>query len=158
MYNWFTTTFSFGSYHSSCIIKTKTTRIHNLQRINCFTATFSFGSHIDNCTHKKTTFGDFTRLHTDFLFIYFTFPPFLGTQIIKCTAQGKVTQPKKQCSGSESGSTCFWASWIRIRIHQSEVWIRIRIRTFCHHAKIVRKTLIRTILWLFLTFYLWKIM
>jgi hypothetical protein len=37
-----------------------------------------------------------------------------------------------QCcgSGSESGSTgstCFWASWIRIRIHQSEVCIRIRI-------------------------------
>jgi hypothetical protein len=30
-----------------------------------------------------------------------------------------------QCSGSESGSTCFWAS--RIRIHLSEVWIRIRI-------------------------------
>ncbi len=30
-------------------------------------------------------------------------------------------------SGSESGSgsTCFWAS--RIRIHKSEVWIRIRI-------------------------------
>ncbi len=37
---------------------------------------------------------------------------------------------KRQCCGSESGSTgstCFWASWIRIRIHQSEVWIRIRI-------------------------------
>ena len=33
-----------------------------------------------------------------------------------------------QCCGSESGSTCFWASRIRIRIHQSEVWIRIRIR------------------------------
>ncbi len=37
-----------------------------------------------------------------------------------------------QCCGSESGSigsTCFWASWIRIRIriHKSEVWIRIRI-------------------------------
>jgi hypothetical protein len=32
-----------------------------------------------------------------------------------------------QCcgSGSKSGSTCFWAS--RIRIHFSEVWIRIRI-------------------------------
>jgi hypothetical protein len=33
---------------------------------------------------------------------------------------------KQQCSGSGSGSTgftCFWAS--RIRIHQSEVWIRI---------------------------------
>jgi hypothetical protein len=32
-----------------------------------------------------------------------------------------------QCCGSEfgSGSTYFWASWIRIRIHQSEVWIRI---------------------------------
>ncbi len=30
-----------------------------------------------------------------------------------------------QCCGSGSGSTCFGAS--RIRIHQSEVWIRIRI-------------------------------
>jgi hypothetical protein len=31
-----------------------------------------------------------------------------------------------QCCGSGStGSTCFWASWIRIRIHQSEVWIWI---------------------------------
>ncbi len=36
----------------------------------------------------------------------------------------------KQCCGSGStgsGSTCFWASRIRIRIHWSEVWIRIRI-------------------------------
>ncbi len=38
----------------------------------------------------------------------------------------------RQCcgSGSESGSTgstCFWASRIWIRIHQSEVWIRIRL-------------------------------
>jgi hypothetical protein len=33
-----------------------------------------------------------------------------------------------QCCGSGStGSTCFWASWIRIRIHWSEVWIRNRI-------------------------------
>ncbi len=30
--------------------------------------------------------------------------------------------------------------------------------SFYHHAKIVRKTLIPPILWLFLTFYLWKIM
>ncbi len=30
--------------------------------------------------------------------------------------------------------------------------------SFYHHAKIVRKTLILTILWLFLTFYLWKMM
>jgi hypothetical protein len=30
--------------------------------------------------------------------------------------------------------------------------------SFYHHAKIVRKTLIPTILWLFLTFYLWKMM
>ncbi len=30
--------------------------------------------------------------------------------------------------------------------------------SFYHHAKIVRKTLISTILWLFLTFYLWKMM
>ncbi len=29
---------------------------------------------------------------------------------------------------------------------------------FYHHAKIVRKTLISSILWLFLTFYLWKMM
>ncbi len=39
----------------------------------------------------------------------------------------KKTSPRaKQCYGSGSGSTRFWASWIRI--HQSEVWIRIRIR------------------------------
>ncbi len=33
---------------------------------------------------------------------------------------------KNQCYGSGSGFTrspCFWASWIQIRIHQSEVWI-----------------------------------
>jgi hypothetical protein len=29
-------------------------------------------------------------------------------------------------------------------------------RSFYHHAKIVRKTLIPTIFWLFLIFYLWK--
>jgi hypothetical protein len=32
-----------------------------------------------------------------------------------------------QCCGSGSGSTCFWVSRIRTRIHLSEVWIRIRI-------------------------------
>jgi hypothetical protein len=34
---------------------------------------------------------------------------------------------RNHCCGSESGSvsTCFWASWVRI--HYSEVWIRIRI-------------------------------
>ncbi len=42
-------------------------------------------------------------------------------------------QSSGQCcgSGSESGSTgstCFWTSWIRIRIYQSDVWIQIRIR------------------------------
>jgi hypothetical protein len=31
-------------------------------------------------------------------------------------------------------------------------------RSFCHHAKTVRKTLIPSILWLFLNFYLWKMM
>jgi hypothetical protein len=44
-----------------------------------------------------------------------------------------------QCcgSGSESGSTgstCFWASWIRIRIHSSEVWIRILL-SLCKNSK-----------------------
>jgi hypothetical protein len=38
-----------------------------------------------------------------------------------------------QCCGSGStGSTCFWAS--RIRIHQSEVWIRILLST-CKNSK-----------------------
>jgi hypothetical protein len=38
----------------------------------------------------------------------------------------------KQCCGS--GSTCFWAS--RIRIHLSEVWIRIRILlSTCKNSK-----------------------
>ncbi len=57
------------------------------------------------------------------------------------------------------GSTCFWAS--RIRIHLSEVWIRVwiririrlRIRIFLSSCKNSKKTLIPTILWLFLTFF-----
>ncbi len=36
-----------------------------------------------------------------------------------------------QCSGS-TGSTCFWTS--RIRIHQSEVWIRILL-SLCKNSK-----------------------
>jgi hypothetical protein len=43
----------------------------------------------------------------------------------------------KQCCGSESGSTgstCFWASRIRIRIHLSEVWIRI-LQSSCKNSK-----------------------
>jgi hypothetical protein len=64
-----------------------------------------------------------------------------------------------QCCGSESGSTgstCFRASWIRIRIHQSEVWIRIRLRIWIllSPSKKVRKTLIPTALRLLFTFYL----
>jgi hypothetical protein len=49
---------------------------------------------------------------------------------------------KYQCCGS----TCFWASWIRI--HESDVWIRIRIllSSFYHQAKIVGKTLIPKVL------------
>jgi hypothetical protein len=40
--------------------------------------------------------------------------------------------PSNQCCGS--GSTCFWASWIRI--HESEVWIRIRILlSSCKNSK-----------------------
>ncbi len=64
----------------------------------------------------------------------------------------------RQCCGSGSGSTgstCFWASRIRIRIHSSELWIRI-LRSSCKNSK---KNLDScTILWLFLTFYLWKMM
>jgi hypothetical protein len=51
---------------------------------------------------------------------------------------------KKQCWGS----ACFWASWIQIPIHLSEVririwlWIRLRILTFSHKCacgQIIRK-------------------
>ncbi len=45
-----------------------------------------------------------------------------------------------QCWGS--GSVCFWASWIRIRL---------RILLLYHQAKIVRKTLIPSVLWLLVT-------
>jgi hypothetical protein len=54
--------------------------------------------------------------------------------------------PSLQCCGSESGSsgsTCFWASWIRIRIHLSEVWIRIRILLSLSQNS--KKTLISTV-------------
>jgi hypothetical protein len=42
-----------------------------------------------------------------------------------------------------SGSTCFWATWIRIRIHKSEVWIRlwIRIRILLSLSKTSKKNL-----------------
>ena len=71
----------------------------------------------------------------------------------------KVGYPAEQCSGS--GSTCFWASRIRIRL--SEVWIRIWIRLLrllilLSSCKNTKKNLDSYYLWLFSTFYLWKIM
>jgi hypothetical protein len=49
----------------------------------------------------------------------------------------------QQCSGSGSesgsGSTCFWAS--RIRIHLSEVWIRNRLRILLSSCKNSKKNL-----------------
>jgi hypothetical protein len=39
------------------------------------------------------------------------------------------------------GSVCFWASWILIRIHQSEVWIRIRIWILLSSSKNSKKNL-----------------
>ncbi len=47
-----------------------------------------------------------------------------------------------QCCGS--GSVCFWASWIRIQIHKSEVWIRIRI--LLSSSKKSKKTLVPNVL------------
>jgi hypothetical protein len=47
---------------------------------------------------------------------HFTFSP---VQLYQCCGSGS-----KSGSGS-TGSTCFWAS--RIRIHYSEVWTRIRL-------------------------------
>ncbi len=47
---------------------------------------------------------------------------------------------KQQCCGSGStGSTCFWTS--RIRIHKSEVWIRIRIWMLLSSCKNSKKNL-----------------
>jgi hypothetical protein len=56
---------------------------------------------------------------------------------------GPAVDSHRQCCGSESGSgsTCFWASWIRIRIHQSEVWIRIRIWILLSPSKKSKKNL-----------------
>ncbi len=58
-----------------------------------------------------------------------------------CISFGDFHIDKIQCCGSGStGSSCFWASWIRI--HYSEVY---GSGSFYHHAKLVRKTLIPTI-------------
>jgi hypothetical protein len=38
-----------------------------------------------------------------------------------------------------TGSTCFWAS--RIRIHKSELWIRIRLRILLSSSKNSKKNL-----------------
>ncbi len=64
-----------------------------------------------------------------------------------------------QCSGSKSGSTgssCFWppGSGSTSQRYGSGYGSG----PFYDHAKIIRKILNPTILWLFLTFYLWKIM
>jgi hypothetical protein len=59
-----------------------------------------------------------------------------------------------QCSGS--GSTCFWGSGSTSQRYGSG--FGSGSGSFYHHAKIVRKTLIPSNLWLFLTFYLWKMM
>ncbi len=47
------------------------------------------------------------------------------------------------CRSGSTGSTCFWASWIRIRMHKSEVWIRIRlwIRILLSPSKIIKNNL-----------------
>ncbi len=53
----------------------------------------------------------------------------------------------EQCCGSGSvGSICFWASWIRILLSESGS------RSFFHQAKIVRKTLVFTVLWILFDF------
>jgi hypothetical protein len=60
-----------------------------------------------------------------------------------------VCKGEEQCCGFGSvGAVCFWASWIRIRIHYYEVWIQILLPS----SKIVRKTLIPTVFWLLYDF------
>ncbi len=64
-----------------------------------------------------------------------------------------------QCSESGStGSTCFGPPGSGSGSISQRYGSGSGSVPFCHHAKIVRKTLIPTILLLFLTFYLWKIM
>ncbi len=60
-----------------------------------------------------------------------------------------------QSSGSGSvGSVCFWASRIRIRIRepQERIWLRNQLQILPPSCKIVRKTLISTVLWLLYDF------
>jgi hypothetical protein len=64
--------------------------------------------------------------------------------------------PLKQCCGSRSesrsvGSVCFWATWIRNRIHKSEVWIRILLSPSKNSMKNLDS-------YCFVTFYLCKMM
>jgi hypothetical protein len=47
-------------------------------------------------------------------------------QIHQCGQGLAVQVPYTESGSGSTGFTCFWASWIRI--HQSEVWIRIRLR------------------------------
>jgi hypothetical protein len=72
-----------------------------------------------------------------------TVPPrFLAICRVGTGYSGKVDCAQYQYCGS--GSVCFWAYWIRI--HYSEVRIRLRILLQYHQAKIVSKTLIPTVL------------
>jgi hypothetical protein len=78
--------------------------------------------------------------------------PFLSYSLLHITVPYRVSIQliclKRCCgSGSESGSgftgsTCFWASWIRTWIHSSELWIRILLSL----SKNSKKTLIFTVL------------
>ncbi len=74
-------------------------------------------------------------------------PLFVGVPYIQCSGYG-----------SESGSTCFWppGSGSTSQRYGSGSGSGFGSGSFYHHAKIIRKTLNPTILWIFLTFCLWK--
>ncbi len=62
------------------------------------------------------------------------------------TKKIQIYLPRNQCCGS--GSVCFGASWIRI--HQSEIWIRLRV--LLSPIKNSKKILIPTAFWLLFDF------
>ena len=84
-------------------------------------------SHLKNCTKSLYVSGLLTKVHSS-LHIVRKCVHLNQRETSEGYRQWKTSNlPKaKQCSGSGSvGTICFWASWIRIRI--SNLYVRIRI-------------------------------
>jgi hypothetical protein len=64
----------------------------------------------------------------------------------------------EQCcgSGSESGSTCFWASWFRIQSISQRYGFGSCSGSFYHNLNVVRKTLISTVFLILFDFFMFE--